>query len=248
MALDLLFGAFVMLQITYLFGGQDTRAAAGMPYAQYARKGFFELLMAVALAGSLIALLEALVAVRRRAYVGALVVLVGLTGVVLASSFLRLRLYQEAYGWTELRFYVSAAIVFFATVLATAAGLIVSNRSRWLGHAVGIAAVAVLLGVNVIGPQKFITDRNLERALVPGVVPEYGEETLDTAYLGAFDADAVPALVEAAPRLSPSARADLDVRLRALRSRLDEDRGDGPAWNLARENARAALDHWFGPR
>jgi hypothetical protein len=113
---------------------------------------------------------------------------------------------------------------------------------------VGIAAVAVLLGVNVIGPQKFITDRNLERALVPGVVPEYGEETLDTAYLGAFDADAVPALVEAAPRLSPSARADLDVRLRALRSRLDEDRGDGPAWNLARENARAALDHWFGPR
>ena len=37
-----------------------------------------------------------------------------LSGAVLASSFLRLRLYQDAYGWTELRFYVLASIGFLA--------------------------------------------------------------------------------------------------------------------------------------
>jgi hypothetical protein len=246
-ALDVLFTLFVVLQVTYLFGGQDTRQAAGMPYAQYARRGFFELLTAVALAGSLVAMLEAFVELRRPTYVAALLVLVGLTAVVLASSFLRLSLYQEAYGWTELRFYVDAAIVFFAIDLGVAAVLIASNASRWFGHGLGIAALAVLLGVNVIGPQKFITDRNLERVLVPGTVPEFGEETLDTAYLGTFDADAVPALVEAVSRLDIRARSDLENRLRELRRRLEVDRGDPAAWNLARENARAALDAWYGP-
>ena len=246
-ALDLLFGAFVILQVQYLFGGQDTRAAAGIPYAQYARQGFFELLIAVALAGALVGMLEILVGLRRRAYVVALLALVGLTAVVLASSFLRLSLYQEAYGWTELRFYVDAAIVFFAAGLAAAAALIAMNRSRWLGHALGVTALAVLLGVSVVGPQAYITDRNLERALVPGVVPGFGEERLDTAYLGTFDADAVPALVAALPRVDDQTRADLDIRLQALRDRLEEDRGDAPAWNLARERARAALDARYGP-
>jgi Domain of unknown function (DUF4173) len=246
-ALDVLFALFVVLQVAYLFGGQDTRQAAGLPYAQYARRGFFELLTAVALAGSLVGVLEAIVQLRRRTYVAALLVLVALTAVVLASSFLRLRLYQEAYGWTELRFYVDAAIVFFGIGLGLAGVLIAANASRWLGHALGVAALAVLFGVNVIGPQKFITDRNLERVLVPGVVPEFGEETLDTAYLGSFDADAVPPLVEAIPRLSMPARTDLENRLRELRDRLETDRGDPAAWNLAREEARAALDAWYGP-
>jgi hypothetical protein len=246
-ALDILFALFVALQVTYLFGGQDTRQAAGVPYAQYARQGFFQLLTAVVLAGSLVAVLEAIVELRRPAYVAALLVLVGLTAVVLASSFLRLSLYQEAYGWTELRFYVDAAIVFFGIGLGVAAVLIAANASRWLGHALGFAALLVLLGVNVIGPQKFITDRNLERALVPGAVPEFGEETLDTAYLGTFDADAVPALVGAVPRLSMPERTDLENRLLELRARLEADRGDPAAWNLAREKARAALDARYGP-
>jgi hypothetical protein len=247
-ALDVLFGLFVILQVAYLFGGRDTVAASGMPYAQYARRGFFELLLVVALAGSLVGVLEAFVGLRQRAYVVALLALIGLTGVVLASSFLRLRLYQEAYGWTELRFYVDAAIAFFAVGLVAASVVIVRNQSHWLGHALGGGAMAVLVGVNLIGPQAFITDRNLERALNPGVVPDFGEETLDAAYLGRFDADAVPALAAALPRLSPTERASLETRLRYLRERLEDDRGDRAAWNLARERARTELDRLFGPR
>jgi hypothetical protein len=247
-ALDVLFGLFVTLQVTYLFGGRDTVAASGMPYAQYARRGFFELLLVVALAGSLVGVLEVFVGLRRRTYVVALLGLVGLNAVVLASSFLRLRLYQDAYGWTELRFYVDAAIAFFAVGLFTAAVLIVRNESRWLGHALAGGAMAVLVGVNLIGPQAFVTQRNLDRALIPGVVPDFGQETLDAAYLGTFDADAVPALVAALPRLGPIEQVTLETRLRYLRERLEVDRDDRAAWNLARERARADLDRLFGPR
>jgi Domain of unknown function (DUF4173) len=242
LGLDLLFGLFVVLQVAYLFGGRDTLAATGMPYAQYARRGFFELVLAVGLSGLVISGLEAFIGDRRRAYVVALLGLIGLTGVVLASSFLRLRLYQDAYGWTELRFYVEAAIAFFAAGLFAAGALVARNASRWLGHALAIAALGVLAGVNVVGPQAFITDRNLERALNPGAVPSFGEERLDAAYLGRFEADAVPGIVAALPRLSVDDRVALIRRLAVVKAMLDRDRGDLVAWNLSRERAREALD------
>ena len=52
-AVDVLFAVFVLLQLAYLFGGQDTLAATGLPYAQYARSGFFELVVVAVLAGGL---------------------------------------------------------------------------------------------------------------------------------------------------------------------------------------------------
>ena len=45
-ALNAVFLAFVILQAAYLFGGQDTLAATGLTYAEYARQGFFQLLAA----------------------------------------------------------------------------------------------------------------------------------------------------------------------------------------------------------
>jgi hypothetical protein len=248
LGLDLLFGAFVVLQLAYLFGGLDTLAASGLTYASYARRGFFELLVVGFLSGAVIGGLEATVRERGRAYVGALVVLIGMTGVVLVSSFVRLRIYQEAYGWTELRFWVFASIVFLALAFGAAAWLVVRGASRWLPHAVAAAGVAVLIGINAVGPQAFVTDRNLERALNPALIPPDGEVTLDTVYLGGLDADAVPALVAALPALPEPARSEVRRSLTVFGFELDVEasRDDWPAWNLSRERARAALDTLFG--
>ena len=78
--------------------------------------------------------------------------LVALTGVVLVSAALRLRLYQEAYGWTELRFYVYAAIGWLGLGLAALAALLGRDRMRWLAHALGVAALVVVVALNAIGP------------------------------------------------------------------------------------------------
>ena len=49
--LDLLFLTFVVIQVRYLFGGAGRVAAtAGLTYAEYARRGFFELVTVTALA------------------------------------------------------------------------------------------------------------------------------------------------------------------------------------------------------
>jgi hypothetical protein len=247
-ALDVLFAAFVILQVAYLFGGADTLGVIGMTYSDYARRGFFELVAVVVLVGGLVLGLEAVLAQRTRAYVASMLALLALTAVVLASSLKRLGLYQEAYGWTELRFYVLAAIAFLAVCLLAATVLVLRDRSRWLPHGIAIAAFTVLVGVNAVGPQATITDRNLERALVPSVVPAYGERTLDAPYVGSLDADAVPALVAALPRLPAEQRAELEPLLRDAWDRYVGPGADRSwqAWNVARERARAALEGLFG--
>jgi hypothetical protein len=239
---DLVFGAFVALQVAYLFGGLDTLAAAGLTYSDYARRGFFELVAAACLAGGLLVVLELATAGRTRAYLAVALVLVGLTLVVLVSAWLRLDLYQQAYGWTELRFYVAAAIVTLGIALAFGAVLLARDRMRWLGHGlVGIGLVA-LLTLNVLAPAAFVATRNVDRALDPALVPADGWVGLDTGYLGALGDDAVPILVDALPRLDGPTRSEVLAQLRDRQRELTDPSWTSPAaWNLSRERAKAAL-------
>ncbi len=241
--LDILFLAFVALQLTYLFGGRDTLAASGLTYSEYARRGFFELLAAGGLAALVVAALDASIRRRGALYVVAAVTLLALTGVVLASSFLRLRLYQDAYGWTELRFWVLLAIGWLGAVLVVMAALLLAGRSDRLLHAGGILGLTFVLAANVIGPQGFVTDQNLARALDPSRVPTGGQVGLDEGYLSTLGDDAIPAIVVALPRLPAEDRAAMRVLLDERRAALtlDPSLTGWPAWSLARERAREAL-------
>lgn len=242
--LDLLFAAFVVLQVAYLFGGLDTLTAAGLTYAEYARRGFFELLAAAALAAAVVATVDARVRRRSRGFVLAALGLLGLTGATLVSSLLRLRLYQDAYGWTELRFWVLLSIGWLAVALVAVGVLVVLGRSGRLVHVLGALGVAGMLVANVVGPQGFVAARNLERAINPELVPAGGRAGLDGAYLSTLGDDAVPAMVAAMPHLAAADRAAVRAHLEARRHELATDPtvSDWPAWNLAREQARAALE------
>ena len=56
---DLLFLAFVLVQFRYLFGGAElVRGLTGMSYADYARRGFFELVAVAALSLPLLLLAD----------------------------------------------------------------------------------------------------------------------------------------------------------------------------------------------
>jgi hypothetical protein len=241
---DLVAGAFVALQVAYLFGGLDTLAAAGMTYSDYARRGYFELVAAAALSGGILVGLDYAVVARPRSYLAFGTVLVGLTLVVLASAALRLQLYQDAYGWTELRLYVAVSIVAMAVTLATMAVLLLRDRTRWLGHAMVVIGVVALLALNVISPPAFVAERNLARVIDPSLVPPDGEASLDADYLTVLPDDAIPVIVAALPRLPSGDAAQLRLALLARRAELASAPSlTSPfAWNLGRERARAALE------
>lgn len=242
-AVDVVVGSFVGLQVAYLFGGLDTLVAAGMTYSDYARRGFFELVAAACLAGAVVVVLETTVARRSRPYLAAVLVLLALTAVVLASAALRLRLYQDAYGWTELRLYVLATIGALAAALAVMVALALAGRMRWLGHGLVVIAVVALFGLNVAAPAEIVATRNVERVVDPSLVPPDGHAGLDADYLAVLPDDAVPVLVEALPALPDPERANVRSFLERRRAELTTDPAyAGPAaWNLGRQRAAAAL-------
>ena len=243
LVIDAVVGLFVGLQVAYLFGGQSTLVAAGMTYSDYARRGFFELVAAACLAGAVVVVLEATVARRSRPYLVALLGLLALTAVVLVSAALRLRLYQDAYGWTELRLYVLTTIVSLAAALVLMTGLAVANRMRWLGHGLAVIGVVALVALNVLAPSAFVAARNVERVIDPTLVAPGGHAGLDATYLGVLPDDAVPVLVEALPALPARERQAVLAILHERKSELATDPAfaSPAAWNLGREQARASL-------
>jgi hypothetical protein len=244
--LDALFALFVVLQVAYLFGGRDTLAASGATYAEYARRGFFELVAAAVVAGLVIVALDVAVERRSSIQLGASIGLLALTAVVLVSAFVRLRLYQDAYGWTELRLVVIVAIGWLAAAIVAAAVLLMRRQTRWLLHALGVVTVVAVLGLNAVGPGGFVAEQNLARAADPSLVPPGGSTGLDEGYLEALGDAAVPASVAALPKLSADDRATVEGVLATRERRLARDAAlqGWPAWNLDRQRARDAIAAW----
>lgn len=241
---DLLFAAFVALQGAYLFGGLDTLGASGMTYSEYARRGFFELVAVSILAGGLIVAAERLVEDRSRPVLAAAIGLAVLTAVVLVSAAMRLRLYQEAYGWTELRLYVLATIVVVAAVLVALVAALVADRVRWIGHAVLSIGLAVGLGLSLLGPVRFITEQNVARVLDPSLVSADGRSGIDFGYALSLGDDRIPDLVRVLPALDDEEAAFLreELRWRLRELHADPTLESWPAWNLGRARALSALE------
>lgn len=241
--LDAMFAVFAALQAVYLFGGSDTFAVSGMTYSDYARRGFFELIIAAFLAGAVIVVLDRLVVEHGTRYRLLTAALAAMTGVVALSAFVRLGLYQAANGWTELRFYALAAIGFLGIGVGLTLVSVLANRARWLPQLLLGAGLLVAVVCNAVGPQAYATEQNLRRALDPSLVAPGGRTDLNVEYLAQLGADSVPALVAARDRLPPDVRSRVDSVLRGHAADLARYAEAGwPSWNLARHRALEALE------
>jgi hypothetical protein len=230
--LDLLFVAFVTVQIAVLFAGHDyVLRTAGLTYAEYARQGFFQLLAAAALTLGVVAGASRWARPRDVRDARVLDVLLGLllllTLVVLASALKRLLLYEHAFGFTRLRVSVHAVILWLAGVLVLVMVACALHRGQWLPRAlVGFSAAAMLV-FNVTNPDGLVASRNVARFAETGRV--------DLSYLAELSPDAVPSL------------SALPSTLRACvleeHTELLADPDYWPAWNLGRARARTVLEH-----
>ncbi|WP_022928815.1 DUF4153 domain-containing protein, partial [Patulibacter americanus] len=114
-ALVALFAAFVAVQAPVLFGGADHVAVTDdLGYGDYARAGFLQLLVVATLT---LAVVGVAARHRDRAVRGLLAALCVLTLVVLLSAHLRLRLVEDVYGLTRVRYGGHAVLVWLAAVV-----------------------------------------------------------------------------------------------------------------------------------
>ena len=190
-----LFVAFVVLQATYLFGGRATiEATTGLTLAEYARRGFFELLWVVGL--TLVLLLSALSSsVTTRLFKPLAVVLVGCTIVMVVSAGQRLGIYVDEFGLSVDRLVASMMMVWLLGSLCWFVYLLLRETTTGLALGISSGGIAAVLVLAVLNPAALVAGVNLQRAESAGT-------RVDAAYLVALGADAVPTILRNLDRIS----------------------------------------------
>jgi hypothetical protein len=231
--LDLLFGAFVFIQIRYLFGGASwVQQVAGLTYAEYARRGFFELVAVTALVVPLLLAAHWLLNPQTRAHKRLFFTLAGaqvlLVLVILASALERMRLYREEYGLTQLRLYTTAFMAWLGVLLVAFLLTVLRGRRDLFARGLLVSAFVAVFLLHAANPEARIVRTN---ATLP--------RAFDVAYALRLRDDAVPALIEILPALDPERRGAL---ARGLLERFSHSESDWRTWSRARARARKALE------
>jgi hypothetical protein len=264
-----LFALFIGVQVGWLFGGERlVRASTGLSYAQYARRGFFELV--------LVSLLVLPVLVGTRAAIGAedepairrhrllALPLLVLVGGVIASALGRMMLYVHYYGLSTDRLFASVFIGWLAIVFAWFGLTTLRGRTRDFAAGMTITGFMTLAGLNVINPEALVARANVARAPIAlevadtvatkSTTPDSSKvsPSIDYWYLTrVLDADAVPTVVGALtrPPVAPMGAvrvADVRARCDAVRLLFERwgnrtTREDWRLWNLATWRAHRVM-------
>lgn len=181
--LNLLFASFLLSQAGYLF-----RATLHPDFsvAEYARRGFFELVTATLLVLALVLVTYALLHRRARAggALGLLALLILQTFGLAGSAVHRMGLYIDSFGLTLLRTYVEMALLGICmTLLLVLIALIQRPTLPWLTARMLLLGLVMLAGAGLVDVERMIAEVNTSRA-----------QTVDMDYLGTLSADALPAL------------------------------------------------------
>lgn len=191
--LNVVYTVFSVIQFTYLFGGESFMLPSSYTYAEYARKGFFELVV-VAVINFIIILITVLLVKKQNKKIDItgsvlLTLLAGFTFVMLASAFYRMLLYEQAYGFTYLRIFVQVFMVllFF---LFIANIVFIWNHGMPVIKTYFIITLAVYIMLNLANVDMIIASNNIHRYRETGQI--------DMEYIKGLSYDAVPEIVKLA--------------------------------------------------
>lgn len=189
--IDALYVFFIAIQFSYLFGSLTDGLPHDFTFAQYARKGFFEL-VAVTLI-NLVLLIGNMYFIKAsgkkldRAVKILNTILVMSTFIMLLSAHFRMSLYEDAYGFTYLRVLTHAFMGYLFVLFVVSFAKIWRQSIPLFKSFVVISIVAYTL-LNYINVDKIIVKENIAR---------YTEgKPIDVYYLTTLSYDAIPPLVE----------------------------------------------------
>jgi len=233
-ALTLLFLVFVGLQLRWLFGGATVIAeTTGLTVAEYARRGFFELVTASALVLPVLLVADWATLVEdsseRRTFRLLAGLLVGLVGVMLVSALQRMLLYVQTFGLTELRLYTTAFMLWLAGVFAWFGWTVLRDQRPRFAFGALVHAILVVGGLHIANPDGLIVRVNTSHLTTAPVDWRYLADSLS--------ADAVPALIDAIPRFTEDEQHMMDMRLAVRWGPCREDL----SWNWSSWRARRLI-------
>ncbi|MNH96539.1 hypothetical protein D3C73_492090 [compost metagenome] len=229
-SVNVVYALFAVIQFSYLFGAANGLLPSDAAYAEYARKGFAELVLVTLI--NLGLLMVGLYYIRRAGNKAEAIrklllsLLVLFTVVMLISAYSRLSLYEDAYGFTQTRLLVHGFMLFLGVLLAIALYRIWQERFS-LSKAYLLSALIAYVIMNYANLDDRIASNNSVRYERSGVI--------DMAYLGKLSTDAAPSLIKLHSK-HPDLPG-LEEAIADLRSQANKD-NKWPSWNVSKWRAR----------
>ncbi|MFZ5643647.1 MAG: DUF4153 domain-containing protein [Bacillota bacterium] len=238
--LNIVYALFSLIQFSYLYGGQENSLPANFSYAEYARKGFFELVTVTIINFSIF-----LAAIRHTGYVSKptenllkvfLSLLIMFTLNMLFSAHFKMSLYEEAYGLTYLRVFVHAFILLLFLLLIV--GLIKTWYNKIpMAKIYIVATITVYTALNYVNVDKLIAKSNIQLFHKTGHI--------DINYLANLSYDAVPLLTVFLKQYPSTSEESSEQVYNSLNYRKKELKQHSQYWqsfNYSKLKARKSLD------
>lgn len=154
-------------------------------YAEYARQGFFQL-MFISVINLIIILLSK--STKETKYNKIMsIIMIFLTLIIIASSFIRMYLYESTYGYTLLRLGVYVILITEVLLLIPTIIYIFNSKFNILRSYLYIVTF-VYTFINLFSIEKIITENNIKRY--------YIKNDIDIEYLENYNYDNIPKLYE----------------------------------------------------
>lgn len=221
-SLNIIYLVFDIIQIKSLFLHS---VASNINYAQYARSGFFEL-MIISLINFVIILLTK--RSKKDNYNKVMsIIMVLFTLIIIVSSFYRMNMYEQAYGYTLLRLGVYVSLITEGILLIPTIMYILKDKFNVLNYYVVIVTV-VYTFVNMFSVDTIIANRNIERY--------YQKHDIDINYLSNYNSDNLPILLDLRKNLKEiEFKRDLEDYLNTYYDKLEKD--NYLEYNISRNKA-----------
>lgn len=230
-ALNIVYLIFCIIQINSLF-----MQKANINYADYARQGFFQL-MIVSIINLIVILIAKKYGEENNKYINFMeILMIIFTLIIIVSSAVRMYFYEQAYGYTLLRLLVYCVLLTEAILLIPTI-LYILNKHRNLIKTYFTIIVVMYIGMNIINFDAIIANRNINRYIETGKIDlEYLEKETGT--------DAISNIIE----ILEIENADDTVKKETLRyidevyTNLKNENTDFRNFNLSKLLSKKAIE------
>lgn len=224
---------FIIIQFAYMFGSLNNALPSDFTYAEYARRGFFELLMVTLINFSL--LLSSIRFTRKDGNLVARTVqilhslLILCTVVILLSAYFRMSLYEAAYGYTYLRVLTHSFMTYLCVLFVIAFYKVWNERISLLKPYIIVSILAYMI-LNFVNIDVIIAKNNIDRYVETG--------KLDPQYLRNLSYDSIPEVVN----LLNDEKVTTDIRKYLTEQQVELSiKQSWQSFNLSKHKAKQVL-------
>jgi len=246
--INTIYTIFSFIQFRYLFGGSSFIAPSSFTYAEYARRGFAELVIVTIINFGI--LIFGITFVKKdskriliilRAFLTLLVIF---TFIILISAFYRMLVYEQAYGFTYLRIFVQAFMImlFFLFIINI---IYIWYQKLPIIKSYFLISLAIYIIINFANVDIIIAKNNINRYFETGQI--------DMAYLKGLSYDAVPEMqrffisVKSSPNLEDKQIAGQILEYFKERKSDLKDQKSWQSYNISKYKAEKIINEYIEP-